>query len=393
MTVTDIPHVTTETLALATTLIGFDTTSRNSNLGLIEWVRDYLKGHGVGTLLIYDESGRKANLFATVGDPSAPGIVLSGHSDVVPVDGQPWTTDPFKATVVGDRLVGRGSCDMKGFIACALAAVPAMLRTRLARPFHIALSYDEEVGCLGVRHMLAEIASRGIRPAACIVGEPTGMRPVVAHKGRREMRCRVHGKAAHSSLPASGLNAIQYGAQVAGFVQRLAEREATSGPRDPGFDVPYTTMQCGRISGGLSGNTVPEACDLSVEVRNLPGRSAATLFDEVRDYIDAELVPQMRARHPDTGIALDAVTDTPGHEIAESAPLVQLVKRLTGAPKVTRVAYTTEAGLFQRTGIPTVVCGPGEIAQAHRPDEFVTLAQLAECERVLGLLVADASAL
>ncbi len=391
MTTSFVP--TAQTLNLASTLIGFDTTSRNSNLGLIEWVRDYLKNKGIESLLIYDETGRKANLFATIGDPAGQGIVLSGHSDVVPVDGQAWDTDPFKATVVGDRLVGRGSCDMKGFIACALAAVPAMLEGRLARPFHIALSYDEEVGCIGVRRMLAEVAARGIEPVACIVGEPTGMQPVVAHKGRREMRCCVRGKEAHSSLPDAGLNAIDYGARIVGFVQRLAEREALRGNRDTGFDVPYTTMQCGRIAGGIAVNTVPKDCNVSVEVRNLPRQAAEALFAEVQAYVDAELAPQMRASHAGTGIALELVTETPAHEIAESAPIVQLMRRLTGAQRVSRVAYTTEAGLFQRTGIPTVVCGPGDIAQAHRPNEYVALAQLAECERVLGLLVADATVL
>ena len=383
--------VSASVLEIATTLIGFDTTSRNSNLPLIHWVGDFLRGYGVDSHLVYDETGRKANLFATIGNPSAPGLVLSGHTDVVPVDGQPWTTDPFKAIVRDGRLYGRGSADMKGYLACALAAVPLMLRQPSRRPFHLAFSYDEEVGCLGVRHLLADLGERGIRPAACIVGEPTMMKPVVAHKGRRQVRCCIHGKAAHSSQPQSGVSAIDVAARVLGTVAGLAEREAAQGLRDPGFDTPYATIQCGLVSGGNASNTVPADCELSLEVRRLPAHPPEALFDEVQALIDRELLPRMRARHPASSIELEVVADTPGHQIDEAAPIVALLKRLTGQQRVARVAYTTEAGLFQRSGIPTVVCGPGDIDQAHKPDEFIELAQLAACERMMGALIAEAA--
>ena len=376
-----------ETLSFLHTLIGFDTTSRESNLGLIEWVRDLLDRQGVKSRLTYDRDGKKANLFAKIGGGSLPGVILSGHTDVVPVDGQEWRSDPFRATGRDGRLVGRGSCDMKGFIAWALAAVPRILTHSGDTPFYLALSYDEEVGCLGVRSLLADLAEQNIHPAACIVGEPTEMQLVVAHKGRREMRCCVRGKEAHSSLPELGINAIEYGAQIIAFSQRLAMREARLGQRSSGFNVPYNTLQCGTVQGGLSANTIPRDSAFSLEVRYLPGTNPEAIFEEIQSFIDSEVLPEMRSGFFDTSVDLTLVNDTPAFEIPSDSPLVRLVQRLSKSQRQSRVAYNTEAGLFQSYGIPTVICGPGSIQQAHRPDEYVDLDQIARCESFLASLL------
>jgi acetylornithine deacetylase len=377
-----------ELLDIATTLIGFDTTSRHSNLGLIEWTRDRLQAQGVHCRLSFDADRRKANLFATVGEPDrSGGLVLSGHSDVVPVDGQAWTRDPFCAELRDGRLYGRGACDMKGFLACMLALVPALVSTSVRRgnapPVHLAFSYDEEVGCLGVRGMLADLAEAGIRPAACLVVEPTSMRPVIGHKGRRALRCCVTGREAHSSLPALGVNAIEYAARVAAEVQRLARTEAALNARGAGYDVPYSTLQVGTIRGGLMANTVPRECEMTVELRYLPGADELAPLDRLLQFTQDTLVPEMSAVHREAGIEWTVLNDTPGLDLGPQHPLLRQVNALLGDQPPGRVAYSTEAGLFQRAGIPTVLCGPGDIAQAHRPDEYVALSQLAACERFL----------
>ena len=384
-----------EVLDIARTLIGFDTTSRHSNLGLIEWVRDRLQAQGAHCRLSYDAERRKANLFATLGDvgrkhiPSG-GLVLSGHSDVVPVDGQDWSSDPFDAVLRDGKLFARGACDMKGFIACALALAPALMSTPSRRaggpPVHIALSYDEEVGCLGVREMLADLAEAGIRPAACLVGEPTNMRPIIGHKGRRAMRCCVTGREAHSSLPALGVNAVEYAGRVAAEVQRLARNEAAWNAHGTGYDVPYSTLQVSTIRGGVMPNTVPRDCEMTVELRYLPGADELAPLDRLLQFTQDTLVPEMSEVHREAGIEWTVINDTPGLDLPEQHPLLRQVNALLGAQApggAGRVAYSTEAGLFQRAGIPTVLCGPGDIAQAHRPDEYVALSQLAACERFL----------
>jgi acetylornithine deacetylase len=378
-----------EVLDIARTLIGFDTTSRHSNLGLIEWVRDRLQAQGAHCRLSYDAGRRKANLFATLGDvgrkhiPSG-GLVLSGHSDVVPVDGQDWHSDPFDAVLRDGKLFARGACDMKGFIACALAVVPALSQRAGGPPVHIALSYDEEVGCLGVREMLADLAEAGIRPAACLVGEPTGMRPVIGHKGRRAMRCCVTGREAHSSLPALGVNAVEYAGRVAAEVQRLARSEAALNAHGTGYDVPWSTLQVSTIRGGVMPNTVPRDCEMTVELRYLPGPDELAPLDRLLQFTQDTLVPEMSELHREAGIEWTVLNDTPGLDLPEQHPLLRQVNALLGSQRApSRAAYSTEAGLFQRAGIPTVLCGPGDIAQAHRPDEYVALSQLAACERFL----------
>ncbi len=376
-------------LAMIERLIGFNTVSRESNLGLIEWVRDYLTGLGATTRLSYDSTGKKANLFATLGEGRKPGLILSGHTDVVPVDGQNWDTDPFVATIKEGRLYGRGSADMKGFLGLALDAAPrylaAMESGTLESAMHYALSYDEEVGCLGVRGLIRDLEEIGMRPAGCIVGEPTSMQPIVAHKGTHRFRCLVHGREAHSSYVTHGVNAIEYAAQLVVFIRQLAEELAQGETRDYGFNVPYTTLSTGVIRGGIAANVVPKDCEFQFDMRTLPNARAEELDARIRARA-AELAVQMQHVDPESGIELEWSSSTEGLNASEEDAIVRLAMRLSGEHTTGRVSYGTEAGLFQKAGIPSVICGPGDIAEAHRPNEFVALEQLARCEAFLGKL-------
>lgn len=374
------------TLAWLERLVAFDTVSRHSNLGLIEAVRDHLRGLDLAPWLDFNPERSKANLFCTL--PAADGatqggIVLSGHTDVVPVDGQDWATDPFKLTERDGRLHGRGSCDMKGFIAAALALVPEFLAMPRKQPLHLAFSYDEEVGCTGAPFMLAELQARGIRVDGCVVGEPTSMKPVVAHKGLNLYHCRVHGRAAHSSLTPQGCNAIEYAARLICHIRELADSWRAEGPFDEFYDVPFTTITTNRISGGIAINTIPEACEFSYEFRNLPGMSPEGIQARIERYVQDELLPRMRREFPDAGIEIDRAATAPALDASEQAAITQLVRALTEDQSVRKVAYGTEAGLFQGIGIPSVLCGPGSIEQAHKVDEYVERAQLEQCERFL----------
>lgn len=371
-------------------LIRFDTTSFQSNLGLIETVRDSLKQHGLESTLSYEPSGRKANLFATVpaSDGSTQGgIVLSGHTDVVPVKGQDWDTAPFEPTLRDGKLYGRGACDMKGFIGVALTMLPDMLTSPLREPLHFALSCDEELGCIGAPFMLADLKARGFEASGCIVGEPTDMRPIVAHKGINAYRCRVHGHAAHSSLTPHGLNAIEYAARLICFIRDEADRSRSEGPFDADFDVPFTTLQTGTIQGGIAVNTIPADCEFSFEYRNLPGVDSDAIIDRIRDYASNTLLPRMRYEHTDARIDFELLASAPTLDASEQAAITQLVRALTADRSTRKVAYGTEAGLFQQMGIPSIVCGPGSIAQAHKANEFVTLAQLVQCESFMTRLI------
>lgn len=376
-------------------LISFDTTSRESNLELIGYIQDFLSNHGIDCVLTHDATGKKANLFATI--PSATGvttggIVLSGHTDVVPVDGQTWTSDPFKAEIRDGKLYGRGSCDMKGFIGVALHMVPQILATRLAHPIHLALSYDEEVGCVGAPFMIEELLERGVNPSGCVVGEPTSMRPIVAHKGINAFRCRVHGHAAHSSLTPQGLNAIEYAARIICHIRDVAERFKANGPYDQAFDVPFTTMQTSMIRGGIALNTVPDICEFEFEYRNLPGLVPDDVMEEILNYINNTVVPAMQKENAAGKVAVEKLARAPALDAAEDAAITQLVRALTRDNEVRKVAFATEAGLFQAAGVPSVICGPGNIEQAHRPDEYVALEQLQQCEKFLAALIKSQSA-
>jgi acetylornithine deacetylase len=368
---------------LIRTLVAFDTTSRESNLALIDWARGYLAGHGIASTLTFDDERRKANLFATLpahdGNATSGGIVLSGHTDVVPVDGQPWHTEPFAATAQGDRVHGRGVADMKSFIANALALVPDLARRGLARPVHFALSYDEEVGCIGVRRLIADVAARGIAPQGVIVGEPTGMGVVVAHKGKNSYRCRVRGHEAHSALAPRGVNAVEIACDIVARLAAMARTFREHGPFDCAFEVPYTTVHTGVIHGGTALNIVPRECWFDFEFRHLPQDDPEALFAEVDAHARRHL-PAMHAVAPETSIAFEPISTMPAFEGDEKGAVAAIARACSGADSSGKVSFGSEAALFQRAGLPAILCGPGHIAQAHQPDEWVSLDQLAQCE-------------
>jgi len=369
-------------------LVAFDTTSRNSNLDLIEDVRGYLADHGIEARLVHDETGTKANLFATLGPADKPGVVLSGHTDVVPVDGQDWQTDPFALTAKDGRLYGRGTADMKGFLAVALANVPRFLEARLDVPVHLAMSYDEEVGCIGVHRLIDMLNRAPVRPRMCIVGEPTDMAVVIAHKGKHSMRARVRGLECHSSLAPRGVNAVEFAALAIAHIRAMGERFRSQGPFDPEFDVPYTTAHTGVIAGGTALNIVPRDCAFEFEFRTLPEQDGEALVEEVKAYVRDTLEPQMQAIDPQAGFSWETVSKIIALDSRDDDEAVRFVKAIAGRNDHTKVAFGTEAGAFQRRAqIPAVVCGPGSIDQAHKPNEFVTVEQIRRCEVFVDRLI------
>ncbi|MFM0362801.1 acetylornithine deacetylase [Paraburkholderia sediminicola] len=372
--------------ALLERLVGFATVSRDSNLDMIEFIRFYLEELGVESELFYNAERTKANLFATIGPHERGGIVLSGHTDVVPVDGQAWTVDPFRLTERNGRLYGRGTADMKGFIASALAAVPGFLERELERPVHLAFSYDEEVGCLGVRPMLAELERRAHKPALCLIGEPTELKPVLGHKGKLAMRCQVKGAPCHSAYAPYGVNAIQYAARMIGRLEEIGEQLAQPEHHDERFDPPFSTVQTGVIKGGRALNIVPAECEFDFEVRALPGFDANQVADELLSYAEAELLPKMRAVQSDADIRLQPLSAYPGLATSPDSEAARLLALLSGSIEFGTVAFGTEGGLFDQAGIPAVVCGPGSMDQGHKPDEFVTVEQLRSCDVMLARL-------
>ncbi|MET0441206.1 MAG: acetylornithine deacetylase [Casimicrobiaceae bacterium] len=370
-------------LELIRTWIGFDTTSRESNLALIDWTRAYLETHGALTALTFDDDRRKANLFATLpavdANTTAGGIVLSGHTDVVPVDGQPWDTPPFEATLKDDRLHGRGVADMKSFSATALALVPEFVRRGLKQPLHFALSYDEEIGCIGVRRLIADVVARGWTPAGCIVGEPTGMELVVAHKGKMAWRCRVRGHEAHSSLTPHGVNAVQIACEIVAYIAERARDFRDGDGQDEAYDIPYTTTHVGVIRGGTALNIVSRDCTFEFEIRHLPFDDPNAFFADVKRYA-ATFLPAMHAVDAATYIEFDHLSTLPGFDTHDGSAITALGKHCNGTHEVGKVSFGSEASLFHNANIPTVLCGPGHIAQAHQPNEWVSLDQLARCE-------------
>src|SRR5688572_1931243 len=360
-------------------LVAFDTTSRDSNLALIDYVSDYLKKLGIESQLVFDETGKKANLFATFGPDDKPGLMLSGHTDVVPIDGQDWATDPFAVAQKDGLLYGRGTCDMKSFIAVLLAMAPEFAQAKLKAPLHFAFSYDEEVGCIGVRRLIAELGKRKVKPMACVIGEPTSMRVIRAHKGKLSARAHVHGLECHSSLAPKGVNAIQYAAETITYISRMAKRIAEGGPFDHEYDIPHTTCHTGVIQGGTALNIVPKDCWFDFEFRHLPADDPEKLYQEVRDYAEKQLQPEMQKVHRGAGFSWEPLSSFPGLETSEDAEVTQLAKAASGGNATAKVAFGTEAGLFDQSGIPTIICGPGSIEQAHKPNEFVAIEQVAQC--------------
>ena len=378
--------VALDDIALLDRLIGFDTTSVKSNLALIEWVADYLDGHGIRSRLTYDAAKQKANLFATIGPDIPGGVVLSGHTDVVPVEGQAWSSDPFKLAERDGRLYGRGTADMKGFIALAVARA-AQFKHQVRRvPVHFAFSFDEEVGCFGVRHLLADLPTGAARPKLAIIGEPTSMAVANAHKGATILTTRLVGLEGHSSDPDKGVNAIMAGVEIAALIGRMAaERKANPVPGSP-FEPPYTTFNIGVFQGGTAHNIIARDCMISWQYRLIPGDHGHDIRERLDRFVTDDLLPRMRAVHPGAAVETECEIDLPGLQPEPGGAAEALVRELTGANGTTVVSFGTEAGLFQAAGMSAVVCGPGSIEQAHKPDEFISRDQYAQGGRFLDRL-------
>ncbi|MFA5123482.1 acetylornithine deacetylase [Zavarzinia sp.] len=376
------------TIEILDRLIAFPTVSRDSNLDLIRDVEGFLAALGVDSRLVFDDEGRKANLFATIGPKDAPGIMLAGHTDVVPVDGQAWTSDPFRLIRRDGKLYGRGTADMKGFIAACLALAEQAVRQPLATPIHLALSYDEEIGCVGVRRLIDLLAGLGIRPKACIVGEPTGMQVVVAHKGKTAVRAHCHGLECHSSLAPLGLNAIHLAADLIGALRHQQAALLAGGARDRDYDVDHSTIHVGTIRGGTALNIVPKDCSLDFEIRHLPGDALEPILGAI-EAAAAAIERAAKADFPDAEIRFETISAYPALETSPDAEIVAFAKALTGGNSIGKISFGTEGGLYQRDlHTPTVVCGPGHIADAHKPDEFVSEEQLAACDHFLAGMLA-----
>ena len=359
-------------------LVAFDTESAKSNIPLIRFVEDYLAQHDISSQRVSTPDGEKASLFATIGPSDAPGLALSGHTDVVPVAGQTWDSDPFTLTERDGKLYGRGSCDMKGYLACALAMVPQFARRRLKMPIHLAFSYDEEVGCTGVRPMIAELGKRLPLPRLVFVGEPTEMGVVDAHKGPVRWRVELTGRAAHSSMPHYGVNAIAYAGRLLGELSRM-EAELKAGEQDPRFDPPFTTLQVTQIEGGTASNVVPVPCWFGWEIRGLPGFDPLLLDHRLKAFAAEQCLPEMRRLAPEAEITIRATNQVAAYAADTASGIIPLTLKLAGQNKTYAVSYCTEAGLFQGGGAPAIVCGPGNIAQAHTANEFLSLDELEKC--------------
>jgi acetylornithine deacetylase len=377
-------------LDLVKKLISFDTTSRGSNLALIAFAQGLLEQAGARCRLTYDASRVKANLFATLGPDAQGGIVFSGHTDVVPVDGQDWSSDPFQPVVRDGKLFGRGACDMKGFVGVALSLLPEIAAAKLKRPIHFALSYDEEVGCAGVGGLLADLASAGIKPDLAIIGEPTLMRVVGAHKSGGVLHTRCHGREGHSSAPHKGANAVMMAGEFVNLLETIGGELMDE--RDARFDPPYSTLQANMIEGGSAVNILARDALVTWEYRALPDRDAGAIVQQVRERADADILPKYRARATNARFETHLHASYPGLVMDPHSPAIALALSLTGANEPEAVAYGTEAGHFQRAGIPAVICGPGSIEQAHKADEFVELSELDACEKFLRKAIARASA-
>ena len=370
-------------------LVGFPTVSRDSNLELIDFVRAYLSDHGVESHLVHNDDGGKANLYATVG-PSAPGgVVLSGHTDVVPVDGQDWSSDPFAMAARDGKLYGRGTADMKAFSAIGLAHVPQMMKANLKRPVHFALSYDEEVGCLGAPRMIAEIAERVPRPQAVFVGEPTMMKVVTAHKGIMGFSTHVTGHSVHSCQIDRGVSAVHTGARLITFLDDMLLENIRGVDPECAFDPPFTTLHCGKIEGGTAHNIVAKDCVFTTDIRAVAGEDPRDYFARYKEYVENDVVPAMRRIAPDAGVNLNPISYVPGLRPEDEGDAERIARKLTGDNGTHVVSYGTEAGQFQVVGFSVVVCGPGSIDQAHQPDEFISVDQMQAGDAFLQGLISD----
>jgi len=369
-------------------LLAFQSITRQSNLDLIDHVRQLLEASGIPCTIVPDETGSKANLFASVGPADRPGVLLSGHTDVVPVAGQAWTVPPFAMTRREGRLYGRGSADMKGFVACAVQAMIQASQQSLTRPLQLALSYDEEIGCIGVRRLLDVLETAPVRPFVCVVGEPTLMRVATGHKGKTALRAICHGQESHSALAPLAVNALQLGFDLAQRIRAIQARVAEQGQRDDAYDVPYSTLHIGKFSGGTVLNIVPNRCEFDFEIRNLAADNPAPWIDELREAADALAAPAQKLS-PQAAIEIDVVNQYPGLDTPVTSQAVAFIESFSPhAGERIKVAFGTEGGLFtRRLEVPVVVCGPGSIDVAHKPDEYVAAQQLALCDQFLARLI------
>ena len=379
------------TLSFLRDLIAFPTVSRDPNRALIEYCADYLRSIGAVVEIIAADSGDKANLYATIGPDMVPGVMLSGHTDVVPVDGQLWTKPPFEAVVESGRVYGRGTADMKGFVAAALScagnAAQRNLQTPLQTPLHLALSHDEEIGCVGVRSLIEMLAAAPVKPAMCIVGEPTAMAIATGHKGKTAIEAACVGSAAHSALAPQAVNAIHLACDLIAQIRHLQDDMVTDGARDSAYYIPYTTLHAGLITSGVALNIVPDHAVVTFEIRNLAADDPEAILYRLRRAI-APVIAVARKRAAEADIVFKVINSYPGLETSLDEAVVAMVAELTGRDERIKVAFGTEGGLFsQRLGIPAVVCGPGSMEQGHKADEFVTLAQLDSCDAMLASLV------
>ncbi|TPW26944.1 acetylornithine deacetylase [Pararhizobium mangrovi] len=375
------------TRAILADLVAFPTVSADGNTALIGYADSILREAGARSFVTFDETGTKANLFATLGPDGDGGIVLSGHSDVVPTDGQEWTSDPFELREEDGKLHARGACDMKGFIACCLAMVPAFAEAELKRPIHFAFTYDEEVGCFGARALMEELERAAIKPSVCIIGEPTSMRIIEGHKGCFEYTTEFTGTGGHGSQPDKGVNAVEIAVRYVTRLMELGEALKRKAPAESPFEPPWTTVQVGRMEGGSARNVIAGHCAVEWEMRPVVDEDAAFVKDALARYVETDLLPAMQAIAPETGIAVRTIGEVAGLEPMPDSEALALVSELTGGRERDVVAFGTEAGLFQDAGIATVVCGPGSIDQAHQPDEYVDLDQLEACLEMLARLV------
>lgn len=379
-------------VAILDSLVGFDTVSRNSNLALIDWVRDYLQRLGVTPVVIPNAEGTKANLFATIGPADRPGLLLSGHTDVVPVDGQAWTQDPFRLVAADGRLYGRGTSDMKGYVACILAIVPRLLAAGLRQPVHLSLSYDEELGCFGAPDIIRHMQAEGLRAAIAFVGEPSRMQVVNGHKGSCGMLTQVTGLTRHSSRPDLGVNAAYAGIDLINLLRRRAEAFAAAPDSIGVFDPPYTTVSVGLVRAGTMRNAVPADCRIEWDIRSTRPGMVAQVRAEVEAFTAQEILPAMRAHHGESQITTTTIYDVPLLLPERDGAAEALAKRLTGSNATATVPYGSEAGMFQEAGMSTVICGPGDIAQAHTADEWIVESEIEACMAFLDRLAEHASA-
>lgn len=376
-----------DTIEILERLIAFDTVSRNSNLDLIHFISELLASSGIEPTLIHDETGAKANLFATAGTDGGAGVMLSGHTDVVPVDGQEWTKAPFKLTQEGGRLFGRGAADMKGFVACAISAALRAAGRDLKTPLHLAFSYDEEIGCVGVHSMIDMLAKTPVRPAMCIVGEPTSLAVATGHKGKTALRATCRGREGHSALAPLAFNALHLGADFISLLRARQDEIAATGEQDADYDIPYTTLHAGKITGGVALNIVPNLCEVDFEIRNIAQDDPGLIIENLLAGVEA-FNAAARQNAPEAGISINVTNSYPGLNTPTDAGVVEFVKSLSGANATNKVAFGTEGGLFsQRIGVPTVICGPGSMAQGHKPDEYVEVEQIKRCDKMMDALI------